>query len=111
MTARSLFSRGICRSWTSTFEPNFELKFPKSKYNIYSLKHKITVVLNGESLNTSELELQIAFKLKLGSDKDFEDARHLFNVFKNNLNNALLRKQISELGVEKEAERFLWKRA
>jgi len=92
------------------FMPNFELKFPQTKYNQYSLKHKIRVLLNGEPLNTSEIELQIAFKLNLGSDKDFEDARHLYKVFKEVLNIPLLKNQIRELGVEKEAEKILWKK-
>jgi len=92
------------------FMPNFELKFPQTKYNQYSIKHKIKVLLNGEYLNTSEIELQIAFKLNLGSDKDFEDARYLYKVFKEVLNIALLKNQISELNVEKEADDVLWKK-
>lgn len=93
-----------------TWEPNFELKLPKTKYNLYSMKHKLEVTLNGERLMTSEIELQIAFKLRLGSDKDFEDARHLYQVFKEHLNNNLLASHVSELGVQKEAEKVLWKR-
>lgn len=89
-------------------QPNFELKFPKSKYNEYSLKNKVEVILEKEKLNTSEIELQIAFKLSLGGDKDFEDARHLYKIFKEHLNMNLLVKQISELRVEKQAERILW---
>ena len=92
-------------------QPNFELKFPKTKYNLYSLKNKIEVILNGEKLNTSEMELQIAFKLNLGSDKDFEDARHLYKIFKEHLDVNLLKRQIGELRVEKQAERVLWKKA
>lgn len=91
-------------------EPNFEMKFPKTKYNNYSLRNKVTVILNGEKLITSEMELQIAFKLNLGSDKDFEDARHLYNLFKEHLDVNLLKKQISELRVEKQAEKVLWGR-
>lgn len=94
-----------------TFLPNFELKFPQTKYNRYSLEHRIEVVINKEKLITSEIELQIAFKLKLGSDKDFEDARHLYNIFKESLNRQLLKKQISGLGVEKQARQILWKKA
>jgi hypothetical protein len=60
-------------------------------------------------LITSEIEMQIAFKLKLGSEKDFEDARHLYKVFKEHLNMNKLKSHISELGVEKEAEETLWK--
>lgn len=91
-----------------TFIPNFEVKFPKTKYNTYSLKNKLKVLLSKEKIFTSEIELQIAFKLKLGSEKDFEDARHLYNLFKEHLNHNLLRSHISELGVEKEAKGILW---
>lgn len=60
---------------------------------------------------TSELELQIAFKLYLGSGKDFEDARHLYNIFKDHLDIDLLRRQIAELNVEKQAAEVLWKKS
>lgn len=93
-----------------TFIPNFEIKFPGTKYNRYSLEHKVEVILNNERLNISELEMQIAFKLKLGSEKDLEDARHLYDIFKDNLDMDLLRRQVSELGAEAHAERILWKR-
>ncbi len=93
-----------------TFEPNFELKFPKSKYNVYSLENKREVLLNNERIMTSELELQVAYKLYLGSEKDFEDARHLYRVFKDKLNMGLLMKHIAELRVEKQAEVALWKK-
>jgi len=92
-----------------TIIPNFEVKFPKTKYNQYSLQKKITVMLNGNKINTSELELQIAFKLKLGSEKDFEDSRHLYKVFKEHLNINLLKSHIIEFNVEKEAGKVLWK--
>jgi len=91
-----------------TIIPNFELKFSKTKYNIYSLKHKVEVSINNEIINTSELEMQIAFKLKLGSEKDFEDARHLYKVFKEHLNIGLLTSHMAELKVEKRAEKILW---
>lgn len=93
-----------------TFIPNFELKFPKTKYNLYSLNNKLEVILNNEKVMTSELELQIAFKLKLGSDKDFEDAKHLYKVFKESLDPNLLKKQVAELRVEKQAEDILWEK-
>ena len=82
------------------FIPNFELKFPESDLNIYSLKNKIEVVVNGKSLQTSCLELQIAFKLFLGSDKNIEDAIHLWHIFKKQLNQQLFMKFVVRLGVE-----------
>ncbi|MBI5636148.1 nucleotidyltransferase [Candidatus Micrarchaeota archaeon] len=90
--------------------PNFEVKFPKTAYNNYALKNKVKVALNQQEINISEIELQIAFKLKLGSEKDFEDARHLYNVFKDSLDTRLLENQVKALGVEKQAERILWRK-
>jgi len=82
------------------FEPNFELKFPKTDLNQYSLKNKIIVEIGNETLNTSKMELQIAFKLYLGSDKDIEDAIHLWEVFKGKLNMELFGGFVKRLNVE-----------
>ncbi|MBI2598036.1 MAG: hypothetical protein HYW50_02470 [Candidatus Diapherotrites archaeon] len=83
-----------------TIEPNFELKFPKTDLNEYSLKNKLIVEINGEQLNTSKMELQIAFKLYLGSDKDIEDAIHLWEMFKESLNMELFNGFVKRLKVE-----------
>ena len=90
------------------WNPNFEVKYAQDKHNNYSLAHPILVMLNDYELYTSEIELQIAFKLKLGSDKDFEDAKHLYLTFKNYLNLAQLKYHIYDLNVTKIAERILW---
>ena len=91
-----------------TFDPNMELKFPRAAYNKYSLEHRLAIQVNGQLLWTSELELQIAFKLHLGSEKDLEDARHLYGILKERLDRALLEQHIRALGVEKLAEEVLW---
>ena len=44
------------------------------------------LVLNQFDINISTLELQIPFKLYLGSDKDYEDARYLYQEFKEKIN-------------------------
>lgn len=80
--------------------PNFEIKFPTEDLSKYSLENKIKVILNEKTINTSKLELQIAYKLFLGSDKDFEDAKHLWNIFKNKLNKPLFNKFVTKLRVE-----------
>lgn len=74
-----------------TLEPNFEVKFPKTDLNRYSLENKVVVEIGRQRLNTSRMELQIAFKLYLGSDKDIEDAVHLWELFKSHLDKKLLR--------------------
>jgi len=81
-------------------QPNFELKFPKTDLNWYSLKNKVVVEINREMLNTSKMELQIAFKLYLGSDKDIEDAIHLWEMFKGRLNMELFNGFAKRLKVE-----------
>ncbi|MBU2100026.1 hypothetical protein KKB11_02230, partial [Candidatus Micrarchaeota archaeon] len=83
-----------------TFLPNFELKFPKSDLDKYSLENKVKVELNNEILYTSKMELQIAYKLYLGSDKDIEDAIHLWQEFKNSLNKELFKGFVKRLKVE-----------
>lgn len=83
-----------------TLEPNFEVKFPKSDLNQYSLKNKITVKINNETLYTSKMELQIAFKLYLGSDKDIEDAIHLWQIFKGKLDIEIFNGFVKSLKVE-----------
>jgi len=83
-----------------TFIPNFELKFPKTGIDNYSLENKVKVKLNNEILYTSKMELQIAYKLYLGSDKDIEDAVHLWQEFKNSLNKELFKGFVKRLKVE-----------
>lgn len=83
-----------------TFEPNFEVKFPKTDLNKYSLKNKIFVEIGSEKINTSKMELQIAFKLYLDSDKDIEDAIHLWQMFKGKLNLELFNRFVKRLKVE-----------
>lgn len=74
-----------------TFIPNIELKFPKTELDFWTLKSKILVDLNEAKFFIPPLELQIAFKLYLGSDKDLEDARHLWVIFKEYLNKEKLK--------------------
>lgn len=79
--------------------PNVELKFAKDDLDGASLRDAVTVILSEGTLQVSPLELQIAYKEKiLGSEKDLEDAKHLFEVFKGSLNIALLEKYRKELG-------------
>ncbi len=85
-------------------QPNFEVKFPKTDLNQYSLKNKIIVEIGKEKLNTSKMELQIAFKLYLGSGKDIEDAIHLWEMFKGRLNMELFNGFVKRLGVERKVK-------
>jgi len=62
--------------------PNIELKYVKSQLDRISLKEHKIAQLDTYSINISPIELQIAFKLYLGSDKDIEDAAYLYEIFR-----------------------------
>jgi len=66
--------------------PNFEIKFAKKRLAIGSFEDRINVITKGGKIKISSLERQIAFKrYYLKSDKDLEDAKHIEEVFKNNI--------------------------
>ena len=74
--------------------PNIEVKFPKDNLDKGVFDDFIIVELPFEKeLNISNLEKQIAFKRYfLGSNKDFEDALHLEELFKDQLNYEKIKK-------------------
>ena len=82
-----------------SFIPNIELKFVKNDLDRYSLEHRRHLELANRSLYLSPLELQIPYKLFLGSEKDIEDARFLFKLFKDKLDIGLLKTFLTELRV------------
>lgn len=83
----------------NTVIPNFEIKFAKNELDMVSLNEHYVVKINSESMNISPIELQIAFKLYLGSDKDIEDAVYLYNIFLEYLDKAKLKHYMGILKV------------
>jgi hypothetical protein len=66
--------------------PNFEVKFPKDELDEDTFKDSINVILSQGKLKISSLERHIAFKkYYLKSDKDVEDAVHIEEVFKDQI--------------------------
>jgi hypothetical protein len=86
------------------FLPRMEVKFPKKSTDSWSIANKKKVVLNGEVIYISPLELQITFKLTLGSEKDIEDARYLYRIFKDFLDKEMLNYWIKNFKIEKEVK-------
>lgn len=82
-----------------TFIPNIELKFVRNDLDRYSLEHRKQVNLAEGSLFVSPIELQIPYKLFLGSEKDIEDARFLFKLFEDKLNIGLLKMFLIKLKI------------
>jgi predicted nucleotidyltransferase len=90
------------------FLPNIEFMFPKAEeLDNWVLQNAREVILNGTRLRISPFELQIAYKLFLGSDKDIEDARHLYKMFKDNLDDALLRQFLIKLDKQDRFNKYL----
>ena len=87
--------------------PNMEIKFAKTELDEWTIANAANATLNGYVLKVSPLELQIPYKLYLGSFKDIEDARHLWLVTKSHLDNQMLDSFIGQLGVKKEAAKWL----
>jgi len=81
-------------SYKGKYIPNVEVKFITKGLNqldLLSLTERIEVQVNHHALFISPLELQIAFKVSLGSEKDIEDAVYLYEIFKDKLDKSLLR--------------------
>ncbi|MDD1744476.1 MAG: hypothetical protein LUQ20_01505 [Candidatus Methanoperedens sp.] len=83
-----------------TVIPNIELKFVKSDLDRISLREHMVVKTGKHIINISPLELQIAFKLYLGSDKDIEDAVYLYDIFSKYLDIIKLKQYMSILKVK-----------
>lgn len=79
--------------------PNIEFKIITNDIQKYALENRIKFSFKEGAFFISPLELQIAYKLSLvapgdineiSSDKNFEDAKHLYHIFKENLNKGKL---------------------
>jgi len=86
--------------------PNIEMKFPKKDTDFLSLNQPLQVELNRNILLTSPLELQVAYKFLLGSEKDIEDALHIYNTFKEILDRKLMKELMKKLKVEDKAKKY-----
>jgi hypothetical protein len=81
---------GIRIAEKDTIIPNIELKFIEDNFDRFSFKNKLEILFNSLSLFVSPFELQITYKLYLGSNKDIEDAVYLWDLVKNHVDEDLL---------------------
>ncbi|QGN07693.1 hypothetical protein Hrd1104_10545 [Halorhabdus sp. CBA1104] len=86
--------------------PNVELKFATDQYDRTSIAETVTVEFEDDTLTIGALELQIAYKLRLGTEKDFEDALHLYETTKGSLNIRRLEEHVEDLDVENAYDRL-----
>lgn len=82
--------------------PNFELKLAEDEFEQLALETSIRVEISDQDvqLKVSPIELQIIYKLFLGSEKDFEDALHLYQLFKRDIDPKLLRDYAKKMEVK-----------
>lgn len=86
--------------------PHVEAKFVRDQADRASLENAITAHIAEAEIPVGPLELQIAYKLYLGSRKDFEDAVHLYTLFEESLRTGELERWVGKLGVEADYERL-----
>ena len=87
--------------------PNMEFKKASNKIHVYSLKNRIDVFIENHKFFISPIEMQIAYKLMLGkgdNKKDLEDAKHIYEIFKDKFNKDEMNRLIREFKVEKQFE-------
>jgi hypothetical protein len=76
------------------------------EFDTASLNNAITARTGGRIIPIGPLELQVAYKLYLGTQKDVEDAVHLYTLFEETLSASRLETWVTRLGVEDEYERL-----
>lgn len=88
--------------------PHLDATFVDDAIDRASLSNCITAHLThvDEHLPIGPLELQIAYKLFLGAQKDREDALHLFVMFEDSLNIPELERWVDELDVADDYDRL-----
>ncbi len=86
--------------------PNVELKYATDQFDRESLDNAITACVGDSSLPIGPLELQIAYKLYVNTQKDFEDAAHLYILFGETLSHPELERWVSELEVTEAYDRL-----
>jgi hypothetical protein len=82
--------------------PNMELKFEKTRCDAYALEKHRSVLFDDYCFRISPIELQIAYKIYLGSEKDIEDALYLWEIFRESLDTSTLRSCMELLDVSGE---------
>ena len=82
--------------------PNAELKFCKDDFDRFSLDNRLKAIIGRRHVYISPIELQIAYKLWLGSDKDIEDATYLWELFEDRIDRKLMRELMQEMKVDGE---------
>ena len=86
-----------------TLFPNIELKYTKDEIDNYTMNNRINIIINKKyDFYFSPIEIEIPYKLYLGSEKDIEDAMYLWELFKDKIDKELINKFCKRLDVSGE---------
>jgi len=91
---------GVRIAKEDTIIPNIELKVIKDDFDKYSIDNRLKVIIGENHLFISPIELQIPYKLYLGSDRDIEDAAYLWDIFEEKMDKLLLKTFMKALKVK-----------
>lgn len=75
------------------------MKFTRNDADTYSFNNRIPLIMNDRTFCIGPLEMQIAYKFWLGSEKDIEDAIYIREISRNFIDEDLLRDFFSSFGV------------
>jgi len=90
---------GIRLSEKDAFIPNIEIKFIRNESDAYSFKNRIPLITGDRTFWIGPLEMQIAYKFWLGSEKDIEDAIYIREISRAFIDEELLLAFCSSFGV------------
>lgn len=91
---------GVRLMYDDQILPNIKLKVATTTTQKYAIANAYKVIINNMySTRVSPLELQIAYKLYLGSDKDVSDAVFLYTLFEKVLDHGELSRWCSAFSV------------
>lgn len=86
--------------------PHLEMKYVSDRFDRASLTHRIPARIGDSEVPIGPIELQIAYKLWMGSRTDFEDAHHLYTLFEESLSMDELEAWVQDLGARKAYEQL-----
>ncbi len=100
---------GIRISKKNAIIPNIELKTIKNEVEKYVLDNRLKVKLDKNLLYLSPLEIQLAYKLFLGGEKDIMDAVYLYELFQNNIQRDEIEYWAKYFKIQDKLDNFWWR--
>ncbi len=75
------------------------MKFLKDDIDRSVFRDRVEMDISGVRVYISPIDIQIAYKIFLGSQKDIEDTLHLWEIFKDDINHEHVKKWMKTFGV------------